>query len=155
VPAQRVEALAHCLVPPRGDAALRIDGDPLPDGVEAVVEVAARPLGEAEAVLPLLPHVVRGPEAPGVVHGGAAAEAGAGQQADALVVGGHPATVQVEARVPRELRAVEVLLAVVAAPLEHHHVEPGGGQHPRRGASAGARADDADVALELRVARDL
>jgi hypothetical protein len=42
------------------------------------------------------------------------------------------------AGVAGELGAVEVLLAVVAAGLEHDHVEPRGREHAGRGAAAGA-----------------
>ena len=130
-------------------------GDPLPDGVEAVVEVLAGPVGEPEVALPVLAHVVGRAEAPGVVHDRAAAEAGAREQAHALVVGGDAAAVQVEAGVPGQLGAVEVLLGVVAAGLEHHHVEARRGEHARGRAAAGARAHDHHVAVELGVRRDL
>ena len=60
--------------------------------------------------------------------------------------------VSVHAREALELAAVEVGVVVVAARLEHDHVEARRGQHGRRRAAAGARADDADVAVELGVA---
>ncbi len=129
--------------------------DPVPDGVEAVVEVLPHPLVEAEAVLPFLAHVVGRPEAPGVVDGGAAAQAEAGEQADALVGGRDAAASEVEPHEPVELRPVEVLLAEVTAGLDHDDIEALLGQDPGGGAAAGARADDDHVAVELGVLGDL
>ena len=104
---------------------------------------------------PVLAHVVGRPEAPGVVHDGAAAEARAGEQADALVAGGDPAAAEVQVRVAGELGPVEVLLGEVSARLDHDNVEPGRGEHTRGGAAAGAGADHDDIALELCVLGDL
>ena len=69
-----------------------------------VVEVLAGPVVEAEAILPVLADVVGRPEAPGVVDGRAAAEAGAREQADALVGGRDPAAAEVEPHVARRAR---------------------------------------------------
>jgi hypothetical protein len=128
--------------------------DPIPDRVEALVELGAGPLLEAEALPPVVPDVIGRAEAPGVVHRRPATEAEAGQQPDALIRGRHAAAAEVEPGVAVELRAVEVLLAEVAAGLHEHHVEPRLGQHARGGAAAGARANDDDVAVELGVLGD-
>src|ERR671914_1632959 len=138
-----------------GDAALGTDRQPLPDRVETLVELRPGPVVEPEALLPIGPHEVGRTEAPGVVDQGAATEARAGEQADALIVGRNPAAVQVEARVAGQLVAVEVLLAEVAPRLQHDHVEARRGEHAGRGAAAGAGADHADVAVELGVLADL
>ena len=79
---------------------------------------------------PLTAHVVGRPEAPGVVDHRAAAEAGAGEQADAPVGRRDAAAAKVEPPVPAQLRAVEVLLAVVPARLDHDDVEARSGQTP-------------------------
>ena len=155
VPAELGEARSEGKVTARGRAVVGVDPDPVPDRVEAVVEVRARPIVEAEALLPLPAHVVGRPEAPGVVDGGAAAEAGAGEQPDAPVGGRDTAAAEVQPRVPAQLGAVEVLLAVVPTRLDDDDVEAGRGQDPGGRAAARARPDDDDVALELGVAGDL
>ena len=58
-----------------------------------------------------------------VVDDGAAAEAGAGQDADALVVGRGRAPAVIEAAQAVELGAVEVRVLVVASGLEHDDIE--------------------------------
>jgi hypothetical protein len=61
---------------------------------------------------------------------------------------------EVQADESVELGAVEVLLAEVPAGLDHDHVEARLREDSGGGAAAGPRADDDDVALELRVPGD-
>ena len=90
-----------------------------------------------------------------VVDDRAATEAGTRDQADALVVGRRRAAAAVEAPEAGPLGAVEVALRPVAARLEHDDVEPRRREHGRGDASARARADHADVALQLEPAADV
>jgi hypothetical protein len=62
---------------------------------------------------------------------------------------------EVEAGQGGDLGAVEVGVVVIAAHLEDYDVEPGCGEHTRRRAPARTRADDHDVAEQIRVGRDL
>ena len=56
------------------------------------------------------------------------------------------------APVAPKLGAVEILIVVVVARLEHDDVEARGGQASSGRPAAGARSDDAHVALELEIA---
>ncbi len=153
VPAQRVEPAQEDAVAPARIAVARVDAEALPDGGQAVLVLVARERRDAHGC-PLRAHVVRRPERGRVVDGRAAAEAGAGQQPDALIGGRHAAAGRVQPPVALELAAVEVLVVVVAAGLEDDDVQPGGRQHGRGGAAARARADHAHVAVEHGVAVD-
>ena len=130
---------------------VRVDAEPLADGVEARPELARR---EAET-LPLREHVVRRAEGGRVVDDGAAAQARAGDQRDALVVRRGRAAAAVEPAQAGPLRTVEVAFGPVAAGLEHDHVEAGLGEHGGRDAASCPGADDADVAVELEPVPDL
>ena len=151
VPAERLQSAPHRLVPCRGQVVVRVHAEPLADSVEAGAELRR---GKAQS-LPLLEHVVGGAERGRVVDDRAAAEAGAGDQADALVVGRRSAAAAVEPPERGSLDAVEVPFRPVPALLEHDDVEARRGEHGRRDAAARSGADDADVALELELAARL
>jgi hypothetical protein len=74
---------------------LLVHGDALADGVETLLEDGALDAGNAHRG-PLAPHVLGGAERECVVDDRAAAEAGAGEQADAAVVRGDATGVHVQ-----------------------------------------------------------
>ena len=125
-----------------------VDAEPVADRVEARSELRGR---EAQP-FPLLQHLVGSAKRGRVVDDRATAETGTCDQADALVVGRRGAAAAVEAAQADPLGAVEVPFRPVAARLEHDHVQSGRGEHCGRDTAAGARADDADVALERELA---
>ena len=151
VPAERLEAAPHHLVAPRGEVVVGVDTEPVAHRVEARPELGR---GEAEP-LPLLQHLVGSAKRGRVVDDRAAAEAGACDQPDALVVGRRSAAATVEAAQAGPLGAVEIAFRPVAARLEHDDVQSGRGEHCRRNAATGARTDHADVAVQLELAARL
>ena len=154
VPAERVAARAHDLVAARGLVVLEVDAQALDDGVKAPRVLLAGECRHAVA-RPFLAHLVGCAERGRVVDDGAAAEARAGEQPDALVVAGlRRAQVESCCRAVTS-ETVEVGVVVIAAHLEDDDVEPGRGEHAGRGAPTRARADDNDVAAEVRIGGDL
>ena len=117
--------------------------------------LAPKPSPAGKPTLPLRSDVVGRPERRRVVDDRAAAEAGAGDQADALVVGRRRPATAVEAPEAGPLGAVEVALRPVAARLEHDDVQPRRREHGRGDAPARARADHTDVALQLQPGTDV
>ena len=97
-------------------------------------------------------HLVGSAKRGRVVDDRAAAETGTRDQPDTLVVGCRGAAAAVEAAQAGPLGAVEVALRPVAARLEHDHVQSGRSENRGRDTAAGARADHADVALQLQLA---
>ena len=154
LPAELVEPFADRLVAAARNAVLRVHADPLPDGVEALVELGCRDGGQPVFAGPLVAHLVGCTERERVVDERGAAQPLCGQQPDAPVDAGHAASVLVEAVEARQLGAVEVLFGEVAPRLDDEHVEPCLGEDGRRGAAAGAGPHHDDVAVEREVARD-
>ena len=97
---------------------------------------------------PLLAYLVGRTERRRVVHDRASAETRAGEDPHRLVARGRRCVAEVASVAPK-LGAVEIPIVVVVAGLEHDDVEARGGQTSSGRPAAGARSDDAHVALEL------
>ena len=123
-----------------------------PDALEhallLLLEGIAREPREAVLALPLFAHPAGRAHAVLPVDCGAAAQRGARDQRHRTVRRRVVAAAPVQVLVGPQLELVEVALAVVAACLEHDHIEAALAELAGDHAAARARADDADVGRE-------
>ena len=116
-------------------------------GVDAFLELQRGEVGRIVLAGPFLQHVIGGAEGPGPVHGSAAAEAGAGQDADAAVLGAEGALGIVERAEHVDFALGEVAAVAVGAFFEHQYVVASLGQLAGYHAAARAGTNHQYVAL--------
>ena len=124
------------------------DADPLHHLVE--VAVVVRTVEPLEPVLagPLLAHPGERPQAVLPVDDRSATQGGTGLDRDLALRGRHRAAAQVEVLIAPDLELVEIGLVEVAPQLQYADLLAEPGEGPGDHATAGARANDADVGLE-------
>ena len=119
-----------------------------------LLEVGSQSLWRQHGALLVAPegeHVVGSAEARGPVHHRAAADRASLQDRDGQIGGRPVPAVLVQPRIGGRLLHVELVLAVVAALLEHHHARPRLREARGDDRAAGPAPDDADVGREEQV----